>query len=237
MMGAPTTETKSITPWLAAVSAVPCATVPFALCVLGYGSYLRAGSFLLIPFLIALGWISFRTLRAIRNAAIRRSKAGDGRISPPGPRETWATLFAFPILLGISWWTGAQARLGQAERVADRSQPLILALEKFRSDHGSYPSRLLEVADMAALDGITIRQGAVLRSAIDVAGLEEANLTVYLQPDHYLCVIPLERKLPFSISRFYVLRKDSQTPRWEKDHLIWMLSYSPRSPLHDTRSP
>ena len=75
-------------------------------------------------------------------------------------------------------------------------------------------------------NNVTIRQGSFTRDGSwDVGRIEDADVTIYLQPDHYDCIVPLERKLLISISRFYVLFRASTSSQWQDDHIIWTWSF------------
>jgi len=195
--------------------------IPGFLCITGYAAYLRISWFIVIPALIGTSFILVLIVRGIRSTLKGRSndvcKARDDKI----------LALSFLGIALASWYSGTQIRRLQCEARCARAEPALQELQTYKDRRGSYPAELSEVPaieSLARTEGITIRQGRIGRAGIDVEHLEEADITIYLQRDGYLCVAPLERKLPMSITRFYILRKDSGSPDWIQDHLIWFLT-------------
>jgi hypothetical protein len=182
--------------------------------------------YIVIPLLLASSWIALWSLLAIQRL-VRRLK---GRSLPGNPRSqelrTMAYLGAFLILTVISWFAGTQVRLWRCQSICNRTQPLLEALQKYRAIHGSFPSKLQDLSEVGFLaenEKIIIRQGKLQPAGIEVTGIGDVDVAVYLEPDNYLCVVPLEHAFPISITRFYILRKDADSPNWTEDHLIWTL--------------
>ena len=214
---------------VALVSAIPCASVPFVSCVLGYGAYVRVFSFLLIPILIASSGILFSSIRAIQSLVSRLRTGCRSQTPHLNPGRGWGILALWVILAGVSWSAGKHARMWHCESVCNKTRPFMESLEKYRTEHGSYPSKLEDLPGFGALlkrGKVTLRQGRFLRFGIDVGKVEDVEMTVYLEPHNYLCIVPMERKLIMSGTRFYVLQKDSRSPNWTEDHLVWTLSGS-----------
>lgn len=213
----------------ALVSAIPCATVPFVLLVLGYGAYARLAWFFLIPLLIIFTWILFASIRVVQGLVIRWRSGDHSRPPPLDSWREWSAMAAFLVITGASWLAGIQVRTWYCESICEKTRPLIEALERYRAEHGSYPTDLQLLAEFRSLNEggiVTVRQGRNLRSGIDVGGIDDADVTFWLDPHDYLCVVPLEKRSPMSFSRFYILRKDSHSPDWTEDHLIWYFSGS-----------
>ncbi len=211
----------------ALVALLPCALAPCAMGVLGYGAYLRSLSLVFFPLLVTFSWITFSFLRS-RGRLMGRRKLGS-RPEVPMIRvaQPWGILSAFLLSAGLSWFAGIQIRDWRCESICRKAQPLIDLLEKHRTEHGSYPATLQDLLGFGAWEersGFSVRQGRYLRSELDVAGMEGADLTLYLTPLDYLCIVPLEQKLPMSITRFHILRRDSESPRWTRDFMIWSFS-------------
>lgn len=208
-------------PLLPLFAGIPCAAVPLFLCVTGYGAYLRISWFVVLPALIGSAFLVLYLIRALRNLAM-----GEFNASLRSKQDTWLAL-SFAGMSILSWIAGTQLRRLHCESICVRAEPAIQALQKYHAVHGSYPARLEDVPEfrwLARAGNVAIQQGRIGRGGLDVGPIEQADMTIYLERSGYLCVVPLERKLIMSITRFYVLRKDNESARWSKDHLIWTLT-------------
>lgn len=212
------------------VSALPCLLVPSALCFLGYGAYVRIGFVFIFPVLITLSWGALSLVRVIVKFYNLRRTGGPFTTPALTAIQKCGLLLIFLLALGISWAIGIQARYWYGQSIGRKAQPLIEALEAYRREHGRYPLHIEELPEYQSLSKVgplIFRQGKFLKSSLlDVGRIEDADLTVYLTSDRYLCVVPLEKKLLMSITRFYVLERASNSPEWIEDHIIWTLEPS-----------
>jgi hypothetical protein len=216
--------------WFAVLAAaIPSAAVPFISCALGYGAYLRVLSPFLIPLLIACSWILFQSIRATQRFLDRRHMGGRCESTQLRQGQIVGILSIFLLVWALGWGAGYYARKGYCESICRKAQPLLNALEEHRREHGAYPSNLQDLEGFDALvhrEKIVVIQGKVLRLGLDIGNVEDADLTLYLEPLSYLCVVPMEKKLFMSFSRFYILRKDNLSSTWSEDHLVWTFSSS-----------
>ena len=204
------------------VAGLPCLVVPFGMCLTGYGAYLRMGSLVLIPALIGTGFLGIYAVRGMGHLWRGRFNA-----DLVNPRSDRGLLMIFLGFAAFSWTAGQQIRSWYCWSIVARSEPAIDALQKYHAAHGRYPSSLGDVPDFmsrANAAGITVGQGRVGRFGVDLRPLDQQDVTVYLDSGGYFCVVPLEKKLPMSFTRFYILRRDSASQGWSLDHLVWSLA-------------
>ncbi|MBI2920632.1 MAG: hypothetical protein HYY18_06060 [Planctomycetes bacterium] len=217
--GSPLLARFSFTSILAGIS---CAALPLVLCAYGYGAYLRAAWFIAIPALIGLSFVALYSLRIVRNLA-----TGQLRTGAMTAKFDKALILVFLGLFILSWISGRQIRTWHCESICARVEPALEALRRYHEVHGCYPARLQEVPEftrLADIGKVSIQEGRILSTGLDVGSLEESDMTIYLEPQYYFCVVPLEKKLLMSITRFYILSRDSTSSDWTEDHMIWMLS-------------
>jgi len=204
------------------LAGIPCLLVPFWMCLAGYGAWLRMGFLMVLPALIGTGFLGLYAARWIRNLWRGRFNR-----NPVNRRSDRWLLLVFLGLSALSWTTGRLAREWHCRSIVEKAGPAIDALKKYEAAYGKYPSSLREVPDVTSLAraaGITVAEARVGPSGADVGSLEKQDMTVYLDPRGYCCVVPLERKVPMSFTRFYILRRDSGSPTWTSDHMIWTLT-------------
>jgi hypothetical protein len=208
--------------------ALVCGVGPFVAACRGYGGYLRASWLFMMWIAPMVGMAVLACLDLVR----RLNLLAHGR--PPGPATLgWRSQAGITALL-VSWlaffagWGGGVlCRDVHCQQVYARCEPILEALEKHKSEHGAYPDSLDALAnidDLRVGAEIDIREGRFLEHGIDVGITDEADAVVYVGPGGYTCVVPIERRLPFSISRFYVYMRNSGESSWQHDYLVWMLS-------------
>lgn len=192
----------------------------------GYGSYVRTGLLPIILFVIAimivvtlLSWV----IRIIWT-----------RLFWDVLTEKWHKFIRDEITVSIillfflfaGWISGEQARNIYCRNICAKCDPIIEALKIYRSQYSAYPTTIQLIPNFQKLitdAGITVQDGHIYKNGLDVADTEEADAMFYLTPESYFCIVPLERKLPFSISRFYIYRKGSEEEEWKEDYMIWLL--------------
>jgi hypothetical protein len=124
----------------------------------------------------------------------------------------------------LSWFSGKEVRIWHCESICRAAKPAIETLLKYQAEHGSYPAKLQDVPEFQRLADrgkVSFREGRNRYGPWDVGFFEGPDMVVYLWPRDYLCVVPLERPLMMRITRFYILKKDSNTPTWTEDHIMW----------------
>jgi hypothetical protein len=219
----PALEPPSRFPFVSLIAGIPCVLVPLMLCVDGYGAYMRSFFFCVIPAVIALSFVPLYIFRVVRNLL-----RGERNRLPTSSKWDKVLLLIFLGLAMLSWISGKQVRIWHCESKCRAAEPAIQILRKYQMDHGSYPSQLLQVPEFTSLAErakVSIREGRDRYGASDVGFFEGPDMIVYLSPGDYLCVVPIERPFIMSITRFYVLRRNSITSTWSEDYFIWTLSF------------
>ena len=207
--------------------ALVCGAWPFVVTCYGYGSYLR-GVWLFVMWLappVGLLILSCRDL--LRRLCLLAQGKPSGPQKPLWRRPgglmvllvSWLSFFA-------GWGAGRLCRDAYCRRTRARCEPVLAALETYKSEHGVYPETLAAISDMDGLRsdaGIDIREGLVHEHGIDLGLMDEADAVVYLYPGGYSCIVPIEHKMFLSFTRFYIYTRDSEDAAWRRDHLIWSL--------------
>lgn len=201
---------------------VICGFLPFFAAIYGYGAYLRypsiVGTFVMVlvaGLFLALLW---KLLRSLFVAPCERSVGGLKLLA------TMVILICIVFFVGR--FAGIQVRNSNRELICTRCDPIIEAIERYRLRYGAYPESLSlipEVQAMIVRDPIVVREGQFTKHGINIENLSGADAVFYLKSNFYICVVPIEEKLPFSISRFYVFIRDSEEAKWRQDYLIWQL--------------
>ncbi len=126
-----------------------------------------------------------------------------------GNRQLWrvaleaismAVLFDVSFIAGFG--TGVLLRENHCRKICARFEAMIPALEEYRSQHGKYP---VEIAQLP---------GADERSA------DLAEATVYLSPEEYLCIVPIEEKIHL-FGRFLAYTRRSGERTWTRERIFY----------------
>ena len=196
----------------------------------GYGAYLRTAWVFALPISLCICVAALNLFSAAIGVwrRLRGALPRDGWLPPAKSRWLWA-IACCSCFYCLGWLAGVYAREAYCRRICRASEPIIKAIDDFRARSGSYPSALSSVPDIEALGGslnITIREAELLNTGLDLDDIEAADVTFYLAPNGYLCMVPIERKFPLSFTRFYVYLRESGGQTWKKDHVIWTLQKS-----------
>lgn len=136
----------------------------------------------------------------------------------------------FVLFFIFGWWIGLEARKVHCRQICSSCQPLIKSLEQYRSHNGMYPNTLvgdiLQEYNLLWKNGdYSIQQNSFLREKLlDVSQIEKADITIFLDQDYYVFLVPVDKKLPISHTGFYVYRLTSKDIMWHYDFLTWRLA-------------
>jgi hypothetical protein len=208
----------------ALVVGLACGSVPLVIACYGYGSYLRYSWFFVAPAVVVVGHALVGTVLLIREGLLLL-----GGAAPDGDRGQRyrlrlldTLLFCAMFLLG--WGAGVLCREAYARAVRRRCEPVLAALETYRSVHGSYPTDLSQIPGIDGLieeSGVTIVGERFGRFGLPLGKIDEADAVVYLVGNRWECVVPIEQMPIMSFTRFYVYLKASDDPDWQHHYLIW----------------
>lgn len=202
--------------FLSLISGIPCAILPFLLCIYGFGAYMRTMCFIIVPALLGLSFMALYLFRAMRNLARGQT--------PIRLKQDNVLLLVFLGFAILSWISGKEMRIWHCDSICRAAEPSIAILVNYHVEHGSYPTKLQDVPEfqrLAEAGKLSFCQGRNRYGPSDVGFFEGPDIVVYLWPHEFLCVVPLERPIIMSITRFYVLKKGSNSPSWTEDHIIW----------------
>jgi hypothetical protein len=136
-------------------------------------------------------------------------------------RLTAAAVWAAAFFAGGAW-VGGLDRDSRVAGVCRDCEPLLRALEQHRERTGRYPETLPALAGSASAPrGLRVVLGKASEEGLDAGDLEEADATVVLWPDRWLCIVPVEHRFPMSFTRNRVLLRSSGDDAWQRDSLLW----------------
>ena len=213
-------------PGVTVTIALVCGTGPFVAACYGYGSYLRCtwpwAWLLTVP--VGL-WVlcCHGLLRRLR--LLIRGKPSEGRMSFRW-REVLAVLSISCLSFFAGWGPGKLCRDAYCRRIRAKCEPVLVALEAYRAEHGAYPEALAVISNIEALKsdaGIVICDDRFSKHGVDVGIMDNADAVIYLDPHRYTCVVPIERRLPMSFTPFYVYLRNSGDVAWVHDYIIWYI--------------
>jgi len=195
---------------------VGCAlgALPFVCNIAGYGSYWRFTWpwFALVAVLLVIAFV-FRWTRSFRSSRMSRRTCIFG--------------IAFVVICtGLSGFAGDHVRRFYCRGICRACEPLLAAIEAHKRAHGQYPARLEDIRDFRAIrDGlnISIQQGEVRETGVSVDNIKGVDATMYLEPDQWLCIVPIQKKCFLSITRFTIYARSSLDDDWRYDYMIWTL--------------
>ena len=142
----------------------------------------------------------------------------------PSFRIYLARVAVVSLLVIAGMFSGDWIRRIGRYRICKSCEPLLEAMERFREHNGQYPQELEVMPDYFAVQdnaGIRVRQGKFTKHGISLDDMETVDAMVYLHTDHYVCIVPVTKRLPMSFTRLYVYVWSSEKPEWTYDHLIW----------------
>lgn len=171
----------------------------FLLTVRGYAIYLYY-SWILLLFLLAVISAPSKAARTVTGYFLRM------------------LLIAF-IAVGLTA-AGLGVLILQKQSTCRAISVTIACLENHRSKMGAYPS---DLAGMDVPPDLRLRVNRIADSGISLEGIDECDAVFYLLPDRFLCVVPITKTFPISITRFYVYQWASDDPHWRTEKIVWLL--------------
>jgi hypothetical protein len=190
------------------VSSIVLGLLNVAVALSGYGAFWIYG----FPFLVLVIVIAQLPL---------------SRKSQPSPFSLWKVLvLCLASYSGVI--LGSLGRRVQSLPLRRSCDQLSELLERHRSESGGYPVTLESLPELKrSADSTRIREGhfakgggILLDSVLDEFS---ETPTLYLAPDHYLWLIPVERPLPISFTKFHVYLKSNEDVDWRYEDIGWHL--------------
>lgn len=206
--------------FLAPLSAIPGMLVA----INGYGAYIRPLGILLVP-ASAASLLLPAALLSFIHRRVRWKWSNEGQtLSARG----WIPAFLLFLTFALSGWiVGSEIRKVHCRHVCRVCDILSSKLEEHRAACGSYPSSLADVPDFEAYAkerAVTVQAGEIGEFGLDVGNVNEADATIYLKPDSYSWMVPIElRNGLFSFTRFYVYARSSGQSKWVRTPVVWFI--------------
>lgn len=214
-------------PWFAVCVGVLCGAAPAVLVLHGYGAYFRYGAwFVILPVAACFCGSLLAAGRAVHSRwpLGKRALPTAAAAAALNRNVLFASLLCTLVFFG-AWFGASLARKAYCQRICRKAEPVIAALEEYCSTHRQFPNRLEDLPDW---DGLRSRTGLVIRMSkcsesggLDVGRLDEADMTIY--PKHGLWVVPIERMVVMSFTRFRVYVRDAGDKAWKEQSILWYL--------------
>ena len=118
---------------------------------------------------------------------------------------------------------GNHVRRAHCRRICRAAEPVVEALHRYKADHGRYPKRLDQIPGMDEIRrnlGVSVQEGKMSRNGIETANLYNADVTVHLKRSCFYCVVPVQKKLMRSRTRFTVYARGTKDDGWR---YVWMI--------------
>ena len=192
---------------------------------LGYGAYLRMSWFFSLPISLCVCVAVLSAFHAV-SLWLKRSNL-PAHTNPYRGHRFFLTIAVCSCLYCLGWFSGIQARQAKCRRIGKGCEPVIEALESYRSRHGSYPTSLASIPDIETVMQslpVTVGESNFTSMGLNVGDIARADVTLYLSPDQFVFLVPIEHWFPMSFTRFYVYLRTSKSSEWKKDYIGWHLS-------------
>ena len=126
----------------------------------------------------------------------------------------------------ITYEVGWYARLLCRLPLLNTAGPIVAALDKYRSDYGSFPTDTNYISSLSLPKDVHIYQGAYSngRATWTVYELGDSDITVLVEPQEYEVYVPLEKMSPITFSSFAVYGYLSGQPKWMLGRVHWNIS-------------
>lgn len=96
-------------------------------------------------------------------------------------------------------------------------------VNEFHKKNGIYPEKLSALNFSTKLKIYTEK---FYRDEVNFGHLNENDAVVYMGPDGFICLIPVTKVLPISITRIYKFVWTSENQTWEYNYSVWELTVS-----------
>jgi hypothetical protein len=136
-------------------------------------------------------------------------------------------IILFSVVISFfSYDVGWYARLLCLLPFRNDAAQLVSALDKYKSDHGSYPTDAKYIPSLSLPKDVHIYQGVYSngQATWTVYELGKSDITVLVEPKEYGIYVPVEKMSPISFSSFAVYRYLSAEPKWLLGRVHWNIS-------------
>jgi|LSQX01.3.fsa_nt_gb hypothetical protein len=115
---------------------------------------------------------------------------------------------------------GMVVRKFQKSRSLHELNALINQVKEFHKKTGHYPEHL---DDLSFSTRLSLKADVFNDAGVNLGGMNNYDAIVYLGADGFICIVPVTKMLPISITRFYAYIWTSRDSEWRYDYMIWTL--------------
>jgi hypothetical protein len=133
----------------------------------------------------------------------------------------------------LSYQVGWYARLLYRAPLLHSADEIVAVLDKYKRDHGSYPTDSKYISSLALPKGIRVyTESAASDGELrwSVSELGDSDITVLTEPKNYEVYVPVEKVSPISFSSFAVYGYLSSDPKWRLGRTHWAFFYAHWTP-------
>jgi hypothetical protein len=141
--------------------------------------------------------------------------------------KTSMIIAVFCILVSfVSYQGGWYARLLCRLPLLNSAGRIVTALDKYKSDHGTYPTDSQYIASLSLPKNIQVYTGTFSNGEVNwsVFELGDSDIAVLVEPKEYGVYVPIERTSPISFSSFAAYRYFSSDRQWRLGRIHWYIS-------------
>lgn len=127
------------------------------------------------------------------------------------------------LIAGIAtglWYGGMVVRKFQKSRSCRELNALISKVNEFHEKTGHYPEHL---DDLSFSTRLSLKSDVFKDAGVNLNGVNNHDAVVYLGTDGFICIVPVTKMLPISITRFYAYIWTSLDSEWRYAYMIWTL--------------
>jgi hypothetical protein len=205
-----------------------CSAVIFIIYYLGHGSWLRIFGFCVIPFLLITvlvvslaGWLQIQIWKKL----IRPANSDLSHM--PLLEFLRRSVVTAIVIIPLSAVTGDKLCEVHARRICADCTSLVSELGKEKKLRGVYPTNAVAIvkAHPKLKRKHSFYFGQAGTNGVDWTPTElaQAHISLFVNPNHFQLVVPIERMSPITFSSFYVYSLTSERPEWRKTLLHWSL--------------
>jgi len=147
----------------------------------------------------------------------------------PSFKSLMGSVLIICVLAFAGYLAGNWGRRIYSYRICKSCEPIIQPIEEYRHQYGRYPASLPAVTNMATLQeaaGIEVQQAAFKDRGPDPTDLHKADATFYLTNDYYICLVPVTKTLPASLTSFMrlnVYQRECGSQQWTYEEIAWII--------------
>jgi hypothetical protein len=134
--------------------------------------------------------------------------------------QYFLNIFLVLLLPTISYFCSSKIHVFQKSLICEEVNVLIDQVNNYHQKNGYYPSSLSALNFSTKL---AIRAEPFEGNFVNYNNLNDYDVIVYMGQDGFICIVPVTKLLPISMTRMYRFIWTLQEKKWKYDVSIWTL--------------